>query len=100
MSGDPFWMVWSPQGNAPAFKHGTLEGAELEAKRLAGLHKDQEFIVLGSVAMYRATRVERVSLAPKPTINIPGLGGRPLVPGSPGISLNPFPQSVGGTPRE
>lgn len=85
MSGAPFWVVWSPQGDSPTFKHGTLEGAELEAKRLAGLHQGQEFIVLGSVAMFRATRVERVSLLPKPAFLSP---------------RTPLFNSVGGTPRE
>lgn len=44
-----FWMVWSPQGNAPTCKHGNFAGAVEEARRLALKRPGREFYVLHSV---------------------------------------------------
>lgn len=30
-----FWMVWNERGNAPTYKHTTVDSAECEASRLA-----------------------------------------------------------------
>ena len=44
-----FWIVWSPQGqNPPSFVHESSISAELEAERLAALHKGREFYVMES----------------------------------------------------
>ena len=46
----PFWMVWSPQGRAPAFKHSSESSAVAEAKRLARQCPEQDFYVLKAVS--------------------------------------------------
>lgn len=44
-----FWMVWSPQGRAPTYRHDTWESAVNEARRLARTVPGNEFYVLHSV---------------------------------------------------
>lgn len=43
----PFYLVWSPQGYPPKFKHTTYKSAEAEATRLARANPWQTFYVLG-----------------------------------------------------
>lgn len=40
-----FYMVYLENGGTPTCKHQTLELAELEAKRLAGLYKQKAFVL-------------------------------------------------------
>lgn len=44
-----FWMVWSPQGRAPTFKHTSKDSADTEAARLAKLNPGNQFFVLKAV---------------------------------------------------
>lgn len=44
-----FFMVWSPSGRAPTYRHESFESARTEAKRLARLNPEQSFFVLVSV---------------------------------------------------
>lgn len=53
-----FWMVWSPQGNPPRFRHDTFDSARDEAKRLARLDPGRTFIVLCAVRGYVLSRPE------------------------------------------
>lgn len=51
LSAQEFWIVWSPQGSIPpTYRHKTQREAELEAYRLANVHKGAEFYVLATVA--------------------------------------------------
>lgn len=49
MNNGPFWMVWNPNGLAPAFQHASKEGAEQEATRLARQVPGSMFIVLEAI---------------------------------------------------
>lgn len=42
----PFWMVWSPQGDIPKYKHNSEAGAVTEADRLKALQPSRDFFVL------------------------------------------------------
>ncbi len=46
---DKFWMVWSPQGREPTYRHLTLAAAKTEAARLARLNPNSQFCVLECV---------------------------------------------------
>lgn len=50
---NPFWLVWNPQGGSPTFKHPTFDSAKAEAERLAKLHPNQSFYVLGTCGLAR-----------------------------------------------
>jgi hypothetical protein len=41
-----FYVVWSPQGSAPTFRHPTKGAAGAEAVRLAGTNPGRDFYVL------------------------------------------------------
>jgi hypothetical protein len=45
----PFWLVWSPAGRAPVFRHASRQTAEIEARRLADLSPGSSFFVLAPV---------------------------------------------------
>jgi hypothetical protein len=45
---EQFFMVWSPSGNQPTHKHENECEALKEAKRLAKIHKGNQFFVLAS----------------------------------------------------
>lgn len=51
-----FWFVWNPMGSAPRVPHASLVEAESEARRLAGLHPGQNFVVLKSVSAFAAAQ--------------------------------------------
>lgn len=46
---DKFWMVWSPQGRDPTYRHLTLAAAKAEAARLARANPMSQFCVLECV---------------------------------------------------
>lgn len=57
-----FWLVWTPQGGHPKYKHSTRELAEMESARLAKQHPDREFYVLKCVSKaFAETRVNKVN---------------------------------------
>ncbi len=62
----PFWLVWRPDGAAPAFQHPTEQSARTEAERLARLNPGRQFVVLETVAAYSKTDVVTVDLRPDP----------------------------------
>ena len=47
-----FYMVWSPQGRAPTYRHRTYHDAKTEARRLARLNPGGQFIVLGALSAH------------------------------------------------
>lgn len=49
--GEPFFMVWNPNGGPPTYRHGDLDSAEREAKRLAEKAPGQEFYTLCAVSV-------------------------------------------------
>ena len=49
-----FWMVLGIGQGVPRYQHGTKEGAQAEAKRLAGAHPEIMFVVLEVVDAYRS----------------------------------------------
>lgn len=49
-----FWMVWSPTGRAPTYRHPTKKSAQDEATRLANQCPGNPFIVLAAVDAYRS----------------------------------------------
>lgn len=46
-----FYVVWNPAGGAPTVRHDYYSDAMAEARRLARLNPQQEFIVLAAVAV-------------------------------------------------
>lgn len=57
-----FWMVWSPQGNTPTYKHATYESARDEAIRLARVNPGKRFYVLTATEYYEVNDVRMVVL--------------------------------------
>lgn len=55
----PFWVVWNPATRYVGVKHPTQEEAEIEANRLASVHRGDEFVVLKSICSFRANTVVR-----------------------------------------
>lgn len=57
----PFWLVWSPQGQPPRYRHRTRSLAEDEALRLARECPGKEFYVLCPVTLVTRAdvRIER-----------------------------------------
>lgn len=45
-----FWLVWTPQGGHPKYRHSTRELAETESARLATKEPEKEFYVLKTVS--------------------------------------------------
>lgn len=68
-----FWFVWNPAGNAPRHRHGSKAFAEIEALRLARLHRGQQFIVLKAVggACSQEAPVEPIKFVPGDADDIP-----------------------------
>lgn len=49
---DRFWMVWSPTGRTPTFKHDSEESARNEAERLArNTSPGEKFYILEAKAV-------------------------------------------------
>ena len=44
------YFVWDPRHGGPNYKHLSYESAEREAKRMAEIHKGQEFLVIRVLA--------------------------------------------------
>jgi hypothetical protein len=59
---DKFWMVYSPQGRAPTYQHGTPNDAKKEAERLAALSPGQQFFVLEAIGMAKKVDVHYITL--------------------------------------
>ena len=53
-SANRFWMVYSPSGRAPVYRHKSRESAEQEAKRLARENPQLSFFVLKAVTGFTA----------------------------------------------
>jgi hypothetical protein len=54
----PFWIVWSPRGDAPLRRHTDALSAEVEAERMAKCNPGLEFYVLAPVCALRSVDVE------------------------------------------
>jgi hypothetical protein len=52
-----FWMVWSPSGRAPTYKHDTRESANNEARRLSKACPSQQFFVLKAMGGFQSIPV-------------------------------------------
>lgn len=48
-----FWMVFNPNGRAPAFTHITKDRAKAEAKRLSEQSPGNVFVVLAAVDAFK-----------------------------------------------
>ena len=46
---EKFWMILNKNGSRPTVEHNSLNSAEKEAERLAGLNPGQQFIILESL---------------------------------------------------
>lgn len=44
-----FWMIWSPTGRQPTFRHSSRKAANAEAERLAIANPGSAFFVLKAV---------------------------------------------------
>lgn len=62
--GEPYWLVWHVGGGPPTYKHGSFDSADTEAKRLARVHRGDEFVVLETVRSHRATDLVTTDLRP------------------------------------
>lgn len=49
MAEKSYYVVWRISGEAPTKRHESIESAREEAKRLAVLHQESEFVVLRAV---------------------------------------------------
>lgn len=57
-----FWLVWSPNGGAPRFRHTNEASAKAEAERLALANPGTTFIVLQSIGeVYANDPLDRTS---------------------------------------
>ncbi|WP_020209001.1 hypothetical protein [Gilvimarinus chinensis] len=56
MQNPEFYLVWTPDGWPPNFRHDTEKSAEIEAKRLAKANPGKQFHVLAHIGT--AQRVE------------------------------------------
>lgn len=59
---EAFWMVWSPEGNAPTAKHNSSHSAINEAERLARKCPSKRFYVLVATDMRTTDSMQRVRL--------------------------------------
>ena len=46
-----FWIVWSPDGSNPAYRHIAYDQAVAEAERLASKYPGSEFYVMAAQSM-------------------------------------------------
>jgi hypothetical protein len=49
MAVESIYIVWNPTGRIPQLMYSNVESARAEARRLAELHKNDEFFVLRAV---------------------------------------------------
>lgn len=63
-----FWMVWTPSGFPPNYKHESEHGAIQEAERLARINRGSTFIVLRATAARRSDDLIRINLDPDSAI--------------------------------
>lgn len=54
MTNNKFWLVWNEAGNAPNKRHNTEEFAYVEARRLASMYPQHEYVVLRAVRSFKA----------------------------------------------
>lgn len=50
-----FWLVWTPTGLNPSYRHSTQAAAEMEAKRLSIKEPGKEFFVMEMCGVARST---------------------------------------------
>lgn len=62
MPDEAFWMVWTPGGTEPTFRHISRVSAENEADRLSRRHAGQIFFVLCAETAFRRIEVQRQRL--------------------------------------
>jgi hypothetical protein len=65
-----FWFVWNASASMPRVKHTTEQSANVEAERLARVHRGQTFIVLMSVREFVSIDVARLEHQ-EPELEIP-----------------------------
>lgn len=54
MTQNKFWLVWNEAGIAPKKRHNTEEFAYVEARRLASMYPQHEYVVLRAVRSFKA----------------------------------------------
>jgi hypothetical protein len=54
----PFWLVWSPTGRSPVYRHVSRRSAFAEASRLADQNEGQPFYVLEPKSLVQKTKVD------------------------------------------
>jgi hypothetical protein len=59
-----FWLVWSPAGFPPKFKHENYWSAENEARRLAIESGERQFVVLEAKCAFQISHVLRTDFSP------------------------------------
>ena len=70
MKQQPFYMIYVEGGNAPTYKHETLESAQYEAKRLAD-KSDKKVYILCSVCSIERKQYDIVNLMPDAEPQLP-----------------------------
>lgn len=58
-----FWMVWTPSGHPPTYRHSDYTSARTEAERLARVSPGSEFYILQAVGMRQMDSMRRVDFA-------------------------------------
>ena len=66
-----FWLVWTPNGYPPMFKHATQEAATAEAQRLARNYTNQCYYVLETMSVSRKEDVITEDCHPDVEENLP-----------------------------
>lgn len=62
-----FFLVWNPAGSNPGYRHGSLDSATQEARRLADQSRGQTFFVLAAVSAstHDSVRTEPLEVEPE-----------------------------------
>jgi len=55
MAAERFWLVWTPNGSNPCFRHSAESLARTEAERLARRAPGQEFFVVEAKSLAQVT---------------------------------------------
>lgn len=64
MSTESFFLVWTPGGSSPTYRHPNKSSALKEAERLAKCNKGLRFYVLEAISESVSRDVQTITLVP------------------------------------
>lgn len=62
METERFWLVWSPEGGSPTYRHAVRSSAVNEAERLARKAPGRQFFVLEATDLRVVNDMQRIAL--------------------------------------